>query len=168
MSRDRVDIHRRWRHEHRHRFRRPSPHPLSPCGWRIPHRRHRPSARARLLNVEHRPASETGRLPVAAHLGRLLRLGEITPVPVPDRQVEVVRDPVRAREAAPMRPDNDAAGSANRRAAWRQPCSWSAAGRFPGADGQHGCRTGESGRRLPGSRRPHPLSRRALGVSFDV
>lgn len=36
----------------------------------------------------------------AAHLTRLLRLGEITPVTVPDAEVEAVRDLVRAREDA--------------------------------------------------------------------
>jgi transposase len=36
----------------------------------------------------------------AAHLARLLRLGEITAVRVPDREVEAVRDLVRAREDA--------------------------------------------------------------------
>lgn len=36
----------------------------------------------------------------AAHLARLLRLGEITEVRVPDRQIEAVRDLVRAREDA--------------------------------------------------------------------
>jgi transposase len=36
----------------------------------------------------------------AAHLTRLLRLGEITPVTVPDADVEAVRDLVRAREDA--------------------------------------------------------------------
>lgn len=36
----------------------------------------------------------------AAHLARLLRLGEITPVRVPDTDIEAVRDLVRAREAA--------------------------------------------------------------------
>jgi transposase len=36
----------------------------------------------------------------AAHLARLLRLGEITPVRVPDRDIEAVRDLVRAREDA--------------------------------------------------------------------
>jgi transposase len=36
----------------------------------------------------------------AAHLTRLLRLGEITPVAVPQREVEAVRDLVRAREDA--------------------------------------------------------------------
>jgi len=34
----------------------------------------------------------------AAHLAKLLRLGEITPVTVPDAEVEAVRDVVRARE----------------------------------------------------------------------
>ena len=36
----------------------------------------------------------------AAHLARLLRLGEITSVAVPQREVEAVRDLVRAREDA--------------------------------------------------------------------
>ena len=36
----------------------------------------------------------------AAHLARLLRLGEITPVTVPEREIEAVRDLVRAREDA--------------------------------------------------------------------
>jgi transposase len=36
----------------------------------------------------------------AAHLARLLRLGEITEVRVPDRDIEAVRDLVRAREDA--------------------------------------------------------------------
>ena len=36
----------------------------------------------------------------AAHLARLLRLGEITAVRVPDREIEAVRDLVRAREDA--------------------------------------------------------------------
>jgi transposase len=36
----------------------------------------------------------------AAHLAKLLRLGEITPVTVPDRETEAVRDLVRAREDA--------------------------------------------------------------------
>lgn len=36
----------------------------------------------------------------AAHLARLLRLGEITAVRVPDRDIEAVRDLVRAREDA--------------------------------------------------------------------
>jgi len=36
----------------------------------------------------------------AAHLARLLRLGEITAVRVPEREVEAVRDLVRAREDA--------------------------------------------------------------------
>jgi transposase len=36
----------------------------------------------------------------AAHLARLLRLGEITAVTVPDREIEAVRDLVRAREDA--------------------------------------------------------------------
>lgn len=36
----------------------------------------------------------------AAHLAKLLRLGEITPVTVPDAAVEAVRDVVRAREDA--------------------------------------------------------------------
>ncbi len=36
----------------------------------------------------------------AAHLARLLRLGEITEVGVPDREIEAVRDLVRAREDA--------------------------------------------------------------------
>jgi transposase len=36
----------------------------------------------------------------AAHLARLLRLGEITPVRVPEREIEAVRDLVRAREDA--------------------------------------------------------------------
>ncbi|GFG49003.1 hypothetical protein MAGR_04440 [Mycolicibacterium agri] len=36
----------------------------------------------------------------AAHLTRLLRLGEITPVTVPEAEVEAVRDLVRAREDA--------------------------------------------------------------------
>ena len=36
----------------------------------------------------------------AAHLTRLLRLGEITAVTVPEREVEAVRDLVRAREDA--------------------------------------------------------------------
>ena len=36
----------------------------------------------------------------AAHLARLLRLGEITAVPVPEREIEAVRDLVRAREDA--------------------------------------------------------------------
>jgi transposase len=36
----------------------------------------------------------------AAHLARLLRLGEITEVRVPDREIEAVRDLVRAREDA--------------------------------------------------------------------
>ncbi len=36
----------------------------------------------------------------AAHLTRLLRLGEITAVPVPERDVEATRDLVRAREDA--------------------------------------------------------------------
>jgi hypothetical protein len=33
----------------------------------------------------------------AAHLARLLRLGEITEVRVPEREIEAVRDLVRAR-----------------------------------------------------------------------
>jgi transposase len=36
----------------------------------------------------------------AAHLAKLLRLGEITAVTVPDREIEAVRDLVRAREDA--------------------------------------------------------------------
>jgi transposase len=36
----------------------------------------------------------------AAHVARLLRLGEITPVRVPEREIEAVRDLVRAREDA--------------------------------------------------------------------
>ncbi len=36
----------------------------------------------------------------ATHLTRLLRLGEITAVTVPEREVEAVRDLVRAREDA--------------------------------------------------------------------
>jgi transposase len=36
----------------------------------------------------------------AAHLARLLRLGEITAVRVPEREIEAVRDLVRAREDA--------------------------------------------------------------------
>src|SRR6202171_2959949 len=36
----------------------------------------------------------------AAHLAKLLRLGEITAVRVPERQIEAVRDLVRAREDA--------------------------------------------------------------------
>jgi transposase len=36
----------------------------------------------------------------AAHLARLLRVGEITEVRVPDREIEAVRDLVRAREDA--------------------------------------------------------------------
>ena len=36
----------------------------------------------------------------AAHLARLLRLGEITAVTVPEREIEAVRDLVRAREDA--------------------------------------------------------------------
>src|SRR6202040_1862435 len=36
----------------------------------------------------------------AAHLARLLRLGEITEVRVPEREIEAVRDLVRAREDA--------------------------------------------------------------------
>ena len=36
----------------------------------------------------------------AAHLARLLRLGEITEVAVPEREIEAVRDLVRAREDA--------------------------------------------------------------------
>jgi hypothetical protein len=35
--------------------------------------------------------------PDAAHLARLLRLGEITEVRVPEREIEAVRDLVRAR-----------------------------------------------------------------------
>ena len=38
----------------------------------------------------------------AAHLTRLLRLGEIAPVTVPEREVEAARDLVRAREDARM------------------------------------------------------------------
>jgi len=145
MSRDRVDIRRRSRMNSGIGSDDHHVTPI-PCGRRIPHPQAQSVGEGMVAERRTQPASGTGWLPVAAHLRRLLRLGEITPVPVPDhRQVEVVRDLVRAREAAPMRPDNDAAGSTNRRAARRQPCSWSAAGRFPGADGQHGCRQARAG-----------------------
>lgn len=39
-------------------------------------------------------------LSVVAHLARLLRLGEITEVTVPEREIEAVRDLARAREDA--------------------------------------------------------------------
>ena len=49
-----------------------------------------------------RPAGDRVKTDVsdAAHLTRLLRLGEITPVTVPEADVEAVRDLVRAREDA--------------------------------------------------------------------
>jgi transposase len=50
----------------------------------------------------HRPAGDRVKTDArdAAHLARLLRLGEITAVRVPDRDIEAVRDLVRAREDA--------------------------------------------------------------------
>jgi transposase len=50
----------------------------------------------------HRPAGDRIKTDArdAAHLARLLRLGEITAVRVPDREIEAVRDLVRAREDA--------------------------------------------------------------------
>ena len=49
-----------------------------------------------------RPAGDRVRTDArdAAHLAKLLRLGEITAVTVPDREIEAVRDLVRAREDA--------------------------------------------------------------------
>lgn len=49
-----------------------------------------------------RPAGERVKTDArdAAHLARLLRLGEITAVRVPEREIEAVRDLVRAREDA--------------------------------------------------------------------
>jgi hypothetical protein len=43
--------------------------------------------------------------PATAHSCRLLRLGEITAVTLPECDVEAVRDLVRAREDARRRPD---------------------------------------------------------------
>src|ERR1700752_1704948 len=50
----------------------------------------------------HRPSGDRVKTDArdAAHLARLLRLGEITAVRVPNREIEAVRDLVRAREDA--------------------------------------------------------------------
>jgi hypothetical protein len=62
----------------------------------------------------------------AAHLARLLRLGEITAVRVPERDIEAVRDLVRAREDARARGAADPVRRVRR--ARPPPGLWSTAG----------------------------------------